>query len=157
MTTNKKITIALIFIFALLTGLKVFNYLQSEESKIRKLIYAGKNYTEKKNTLRCLSLLDFDFSDNYGNDRATMGIIANAIFKRYEHIKIVINELSIEVDGDQAKASLIVEGIGKNINADNLEYTTLKFNIRFSKRENQWIVKNIEWIEPNTVFSPFIS
>ena len=83
--------------------------------------------------------------------------MANTIFKKYDNIKIAINELSIEVTDDKASAFVNTTGIGDNKSLDKLEYSTLKFNINLIKKENRWLVESIEWLEPETIFSPFIS
>ena len=86
---KRKLLIGLIAIIVVLFF--VFkNTFFSDESRIKRLIFSAKDATEKEDLVKCLSFLAYDFSDNLGNDRSTIALMAKVIFDRYDKIKISI-------------------------------------------------------------------
>jgi len=156
-TSSNRVPILLITIALIIGVFKIKNALQTEESKIKRVIFAVEAATEREDIMTCMSFLDTRFLDNYGNDRATLGLITQSIFRQYDEIKIAIKNLEINVDETKATVYIEALGLGKYKGTDQLEYNTLKFNVSLEKEEKQWRVIGVEWLEPKGVLSPFMS
>ncbi len=155
--SQRKVTILIILVVGIFVLHKVMYFLQTEKTKIRRTIFSAKKSTEKENLMKCLSFIDYGFSDNYENDRSALAMIGRSVFKQYDDIKISVKELEIAIDDSKAEALVNTAGFGKNVRNNKIEHYTLKFKITFIKKDNRWLVIRIEWLEPENLFSAFIS
>lgn len=148
------IVIVLIFFFAM-PAIKTF--FQSEEERIRNVIFQAKRAAEKEKLLKCISYVSLEYYDSYGNDRQNLMLIAKELFDTYDKLVITLREIDINVEDDLAKAeiSVVVFGIRKGTERKEkiIEQDSGKFKVFFKKIEGDWKVIKMELLEKETYIS----
>ncbi|MFC1709234.1 hypothetical protein ACFL2J_04165 [Candidatus Omnitrophota bacterium] len=150
---SKRTIIFIIIILIIFFIVKILPMLGSEEEKIKKIIYAAKTATEEEKLLKCMSYISMDYDDKHGNRRGNLFIIGQNVFKTYDDILILIEDLGINVeDSTSAKAHIVVSGQGRRSGEEKLRYLwdteKVELNVDFKKEGNDWKVAKLDFIEP---------
>lgn len=156
---TKFIAVIVILCAALIIIPRLKILFEGDEGRIERIVYSAKNATEREDLLKCISLVSFDYSDKYGNDRSSLLMAAKQVFLDYDNIIIGISKLEVELDDGSAKAQVEATGIARNVSREEtniFEKDTVKFLIFFKKEEAGWKVIELEFLEPRDVLPPGI-
>ncbi len=150
---NKKIILVIAAIVLVFFFVKVRSLFESDVEKIRRVIYAAKEATEKESALKCISFVSLDYDDKHGNNKAAMFFIVNNVFKEYDNLLIVIEDLKIEIKGDsKATAHIIASGQGRRQPTNKIQFLLdtdrVELKVSFQKEDNGWKVVELDFIEP---------
>lgn len=154
MNRNTIIVIAIILcgIFVLFMALSFF---EKEEDKIKRIIYAAKEATEKEDIIRCMSFISYAYADKDGNNKAMLFGIAQQVFKSYDNLLIDIKIAEVSLfDKTKAKAHLICFGQGRRSPHGGagsplvLDTQKVEFEIVFQKEYGRWKVIELRFIDP---------
>jgi hypothetical protein len=135
---------------------------QGEEARVRKFILEGKRAVEEKNILSCASMVADTYEDKYGNDRRSLIFAAKNFFSYYQGIFIKIQNLEIKLSesGDKAEVN-IVALILCRLQDDTAEHIFEKeegrFLVRLSKKDKEWKLQEIEFLEEVSVMGQKIA
>lgn len=123
----------------------------NEESRVRSAVYAGVVALEKKNAIKCASLISESYQDKYGNDKVSFLKAVTEFFNEYQDLKIDIKQLKIEVRGPQAGAEARFVCYFKNSGDAQVYYDNGKLDLRFQKEEGLWKVRALEYSGSNEI------
>jgi hypothetical protein len=121
----------------------------NEESRVRAAVYAGVVALEKKNMLKCASMVSESFRDKHGNDRASLLGGIKVFFNEYQDLKIDVKQLKIEIKGPQADCRARFVCYFKNTGDAQLYYDNGTLDLRFQKEEGLWKVRGLEYSGSN--------
>ena len=150
------ITITITIVVSLIIFPRVKSFFEGEKGRIKRIIYAAKAATEQENLFKCISFISHNYSDEYGNDRRIILLVAQKAFDIYDNIVIGIRQLNISLDTDTAKAEVEATGVARNVERKEtsvFEIETIRFLIFFQKEETGWKVISLEFLEPQDILS----
>lgn len=157
MPTKKIISIIIIALVLFLVTSMVKTFFQSEEDRIRNVLFQAKRAAEKEKLLKCISYVSLEYQDSYGNDRRNLMLIAKELFDTYDKLIIDLREVNIHVENDIAKTeiSVVIFGIRRGTERKEkiFEQDSGKFRVFFKKEEKDWKVLRIELLEKETYIS----
>ena len=145
----KRIVSALIIALVLFLAISTIKtFFQSEEDRIRNIIFQAKRATENEKLLKCISYVSFDYQDNYGNDRRNLMLIAKQVFDTYDKLVINLKDISVNIKDNVAETeiSAVVFGVRKETEKERriLEQDSGRFKVFFKKEDKNWKVIRIE-------------
>ena len=151
------ITVAIV-ICALLTIRVVTMLFEGEEDRLKRTIYKAKRHAERENIVALTNYISLDYYDELGNDRRSLLLIAKSFFDEYRNILILIDELEIEVEGENADAHIKATVYWQENVSSEIIYDTAEVKARFKKEQNHWKLIKLEFFEPEKkrLFSPMI-
>lgn len=149
----KRKAISIVIIFAgLLVLYNVLSLIKPEEEKIRRIIYAVKEATEKEDSIQCMSFISNGYSDNEGNNKAMLFRVVQGLFKTYDNMLIDIESSEIAIDGKiNAQARLVCFGQGRRTDKTKgvvLDTQKVEFLVLFGKENGHWKVCELRFIDP---------
>jgi hypothetical protein len=146
---TKKIifVVFILFIISIVLVPKLTRIFEGEKGKLKRIIYSAKSATEKENLLKCSSYVSFNYSDSYGNDRASLLFIAKNIFNDYDNITLSIRDLEIKVQNQDAIAEFEVVCVAKRCDTSEVEYDIINVKVIFKKETEDWKVIELNFYE----------
>ncbi len=150
--------LAVIVCLFILTNL-MMKFFEGEEARLKKAIYKAKRFTEKENVIGLTSCLSADYSDEFGNDRRSLVLLAKSLFDEYRNILITIDELDMEIDGEKATALINATVYWQEDSPDKIIYDNVKLRAFFKKIDGRWKFTEMKFFKPEIrrFFSPLIS
>jgi hypothetical protein len=151
---DKKTIFIIIAVILVLFFVKIMPSLNSDSDKIRNIILSAKTATEKENILKCISYLSLDYNDKHGNNRGSIFLICQNVFREYDGILIIIEDMKVDViDSLNAKAHVVASGQGKRQENKEmslfLDTERVEFDVAFKKESGAWKVVNLNFIKPD--------
>jgi hypothetical protein len=138
----------LVFIFVLVAVTlywSVRSFLENEESRVRKAVYAGALAVEREDLRRCAALISDSYADPSGNDKPMLLRAASSIFREYRKFRVEIKSLDIRLDDGQAQADIGVQCYFKKPDDERVYYDTGKLSVDFRKEGNRWCVASLAY------------
>lgn len=132
--------------------------IEGEKGRLKRTIYKAKRHTERENILGLTGYISREYSDELGNDKQTLLLIAKTFFKEYRNILILIDALEIAIDENDATTNIEATVYWQEKSSENIIYDTLKVKARFKKEERHWRLIELEFFEPEKkrLFSPMM-
>ncbi len=119
---------------------------EDDESRVRKVVYAGVLAIERHDLLMCGRLISDAYEDSYGYNKAAILQFISSIFKGQEFIKVEIKQLKIEVKEAGAEADIGFKSYFKKRGVDEkIYYDTGKLKVYFQKEDRRWKVREIKY------------
>jgi hypothetical protein len=149
----KRIASVLLILVVCLAGFLIIrNRLQTEETKVRKVLSFVERAIERKNIPVCLLHISSGYSDDFGNSHGMLTYLLRQVFGMYRSIDVGIRDLRIDVNADSATASFVgsaVATVSKGGEKENLTgyLGTDGFIVTFNKEDGKWRIKRVGKIE----------
>ena len=122
--------------------------LEGEKGRLKRTVYKAKRLTEKESILRLVGYISVDYSDELGNDRRTLLLIAKKFFDEYKNILILIDKLEIEIDGENGAVNVEATIYWQETTSEDIIYDTAEVKAKFKKEERNWKLMELEFLEP---------
>lgn len=145
---SRKNTRALIFLVSLASVLAYFAVRscgETDESRIRKVVYTGVLCVEQGDLARCLPLVSDRYSDEYGNSKLAFLKLVKGIFADFRDIKVEVKQLIVEVKGEEAEADVAFMCVFRKTGDAQLYYDNGKLKARFRKEGGRWKVHSVTY------------
>ena len=146
----KKIVVALLIVICLFFIIR--KAVITDQKRIKKIIASTEQAIENKSLLKSLSYISFDYSDNLGNDYHSLSYLLRSGFRTYQDIFIHIRGLKVELQGDEAVASLVANVVATRSRTEKEELLTEKgaerFVVTFRKENGRWKIIKAEIPQP---------
>ena len=150
--------LAVIFCLFVLTNF-IMKFFEGEEARVKKVIYKAKSVTEKESVIGLANCISADYSDEFGNDRRSLVLLAKTLFDEYRNISITIDELNIEeIDEEKATALINATIYWQEDSPDKIIYDNIKLRAFFKKIDGHWKFTEMKFFKPDRkrFFSPLI-
>lgn len=131
---------------------------EGENGRLKRTIYKAKRLTERENILALVDHISPDYSDELGNDRRSLLLIAKSFFDDYRNILILIDVLEIEIEEKNAIAHIEATVYWQGNISSDITYDTVKVKASFRKKRNRWKLTELQFLEPEKkrLFNPMI-
>ena len=119
--------------------------LENDETRIRKVVYQAAFAVERKDLLKCASLVSDAYDDRYGNNKPALIQFVGRIFQEFEGFRVEIKTLKTDIKAEQASASIGYKAYFKKRTQDQLYYDAGILEVNFQKEEGRWRARRIEY------------
>jgi len=152
---RKVFLVAAVFFMGAFLAYKILS--PSDEERIRRTLYAGKEAIEREDLEGVMKHVSFRYRDGNGFTYLRVKAILARIFENFDDIKIYIRKMEVEVPSKGlGKAVLLTWGTAKG--SDGVGYIVgsvqepSKVVIFLEKGRGGWKVIRAEGVEPGEVF-----
>lgn len=87
---------------------QAFNYLTSEERRLKIIINRGKKAIEREDLGKCMRYISQDYSDEYDQTYRSIKEDTREALKKYDEINIWIRKREIILKGNKAEVNLVI-------------------------------------------------
>lgn len=143
---TKKILCISLAIFAAYLAYKHFSV--TEEDRVMAVFDTVEQGLEKKNPMKCLSVLSAHYSDSGGRNRGDVRNLLLIMARASKEIRVSFGKESLEIDGDTSKVRLAVSvqiqwGDQKSSSLAQEGSNSVQVNLR--KEDGKWMVTGAEF------------
>lgn len=131
---------------------------ETEETRLKRTIYKAKRLTERENIVGLTNYISIDYSDELGNDRRSLLLIAKNFFDEYKNILILIDALDITVKEEKAFAHIKAMVYWQEKSSEDIISDAAEVEANFKKEGNNWRLIELKFFEPEkkNLFHPMI-
>jgi len=116
-----------------------------DESRIRKVVYSGVVGFEREDIFRCASIISDNYSDQYGNSKASFIGIIKDLFSDYSDLRVEIKQLQINVEKEGSGADVGFVCYFKKTGEKQIYYDKGKLKIIFRKEAGHWKIFSVDY------------
>jgi hypothetical protein len=137
---------------ALVTYAALRAFLENDEARIRRIIYAAALAVERQDTARYGSFVSEGYQDAYGHDKAKLLREAVWLFQEYRPVKIDFKRVRIHVENKEATTEIDLKIYFRRGNDTHTYYDAGEFKVLFHRENKQWKVREIEFQDVRELF-----
>jgi hypothetical protein len=132
--------------------------LEGEEGRLKRTIYKAKKLAERENIVGLTNYISPQYNDEFDNDRRTLLLITKDFFDEYKNILILINDLAIAIDEDNATTQIEATVYWQEPSVENINYDSVKVEAGFKKDNNRWQLIELKFfeLEKKRLFNPMV-
>lgn len=150
MESKKQLSVILcVALGAILAYALIRSFSENDESRVRRVVYAGLVAFEKADIEKCAPLISGAYEDSFGNNKISVLKFFAKIFKDFKDFKVVVKKLKVKARGAEAGGEAWFTCYFKKIGDEKLYYDSGKIVFGFEKERKSWVVKKIEYIGSN--------
>ena len=129
---------------------------EGEEGRLKRTIYKAKRLAEKEDIVGLTNYISPQYYDELGNDRRTLLFVAKDLFEQYKNILILINDLTMVINENNAVVELEATVYWQETSAETIHYDSAKVEAGFKKDDKRWQLIELKFLdsEKKRIFSP---
>ncbi|MBI5873925.1 MAG: hypothetical protein HZB36_07315 [Candidatus Omnitrophica bacterium] len=143
----------IIFVAALAVVIYIIARVASEndESRIRKVVYAGALGVEREDAAKCASLISDSYLDKYGNNKLSFLKLVSELFREYQDFKVDIKQLNVDIKDADAFVDIGFRCYFKKALEAKVYYDDGKLKLNLKKDSGRWKIESVEYLGSNEV------